>query len=99
MEHASPETLLIAQTCPEEELHSGEEASKITRRIKLPKFGIEISAPETCRTTLKNTGTVEILHPQDYALWRCNMEGRGYSRGYYSEYINLLSILNLSTLN
>jgi len=81
----------IAQSCPEEELHIGEKPSEITRRVKLPKFGVEISVPENYRVMLRNSGEVEILHPQDYALWRCNMEGRGYGRGYYSEYIRLIT--------
>jgi len=81
----------IAQSCPEEELYSGEEASKITRRVKLPTIGIEISVPENYRVMLRNSGEVEILHPQEYALWRCYVEGiRGPESGGSATLIELI---------
>ncbi|HIK37990.1 MAG: hypothetical protein NZ901_08010 [Geminocystis sp.] len=77
-------------SCPEEELYSGQKPSPTTRRVRLPEEGIEISVPSNYRVIKRSNGEVEVLHPADYALLRCVAEGRGYGRGYYSEIITLI---------
>jgi hypothetical protein len=68
-----------------------EPAATTTRTVEIPEFGIEVDIPENYRTMKRQSGAIEILHPNDYQFISCIMAGgEGLGHGYYSEYIEVL---------
>jgi hypothetical protein len=70
---------------------TNEPPSSTLRTIRLEQFGIQVSIPENFRTMLRQDGTVEILHPNDFAMIECLAQGGRGGGGYYSERIRLVS--------
>jgi hypothetical protein len=80
-------------SCPELYFHPDyEQPSEQTRRVKLHKFGLEISVPENYRVMLRNDGRAEILDPNTYASFKCSAENRLFAGGggYASDNIELI---------
>jgi hypothetical protein len=75
-----------APRCVEDSIY--EPASDTTRTVKIPEFGIEVDIPENYRTLKRQSGAIEILHPDDYQFITCIVSGgEGLGHGYYSDYI------------
>ena len=70
---------------------TNEPPSSTLRTIRLERFGIQVSIPENFRTMLRQDGTVQILHPDDFARIECLAQGGRGGHGYYFEMIRLVS--------
>jgi hypothetical protein len=70
---------------------TNEPPSSSLRTIRLEQFGIQVSIPENFRTILRQNNTVEIVHPDDFAMIECVAQGGRGGHGYYSEMIRLVS--------
>lgn len=79
----------IAQTPPLCEVNENtwEEPSPRTRTIVLKDWGMQVDIPRNYRTMKRQDGSIEILHPQDYAMIQCIHQGGNGGHGYYSESI------------
>lgn len=50
-------------------------ASETTRRLTLTQFGIALEIPENFRAMLRSDGSVEVMDPGTYRLFRCQAMG------------------------
>ena len=63
-------------------------AAETTRKLKLEKFGIELTIPSNYRAMLLNNGDVQIVDPGTYKMIHCRAKGaKVLGRGYYSTVI------------
>lgn len=67
-----------------------EPPSETQRTVKLSNFNIAINIPGNYRTMMRQDGTVEILHPDDFEILQCVARGGAGSGGYYSETIRIV---------
>jgi hypothetical protein len=67
-----------------------EQTSQTYRTVELPQFGISVDIPSNYRAMARQNGSVEILHPDDYQMFQCLVNGGRGGRGYYSESIRLV---------
>ena len=78
----------IAQICETDD--NFEEAAQTSRTLELSQFGISVDIPSNYRAMARQNGTVEILHPDDYKIFQCLVNGGSAGSGYYSETIRLV---------
>jgi len=91
---ASLTCISLAQSAPAQRLCDTDEyepAATTQRVVELPQFQLAVSIPSNYRTMLRQDGTVQILHPQDYEFIRCILQGGIGGRGYYSESIHTVA--------
>lgn len=78
----------IAQTGSSCELtEPWEDTARELRTVVLKDWGMQVDIPRNYRTMKRQDGSVEILHPQNYAMIQCILNGGGGGQGYYSESI------------
>lgn len=69
---------------------SFEPTSPVDRVVALPQFQLQVTIPSNYRAIARQSGAVEILHPDDFAMIQCVARGGLGGHGYYSETINLV---------
>lgn len=67
-----------------------EPAAETQRTVELEQFNLQVNIPSNYRTMLRQDGVVEILHPDDYEMIVCLVQGGVGGHGYYAETINVI---------